>query len=197
MTRQQLTFLASGLAVGIVTTIAGRIWPGFLAFGVGVLFFLAVLISIRITGSQLYLDSGLWRMMAAICISVGGYLLAVFTFLTVGGYWADWLRINLSTEKRFGIDLWIGLFAGVLVASVCIEFLVYVLTSKWSNHFLFRLAAAGIAIVLVTFTIDRIVQSYWTFYGVLLPLSEGLFCLIIGSQIGKTRVQGVGPPFRL
>jgi hypothetical protein len=146
-----------------------------------------VLAAIALTGSWSRLNRGVWRIIAGICICTGAYLLALFTFLAMGGYWADFLHIRVSAETRFGADVWLGLLAAALVASACIEFLVYVLTDKWSNAFLFRLAAAGVVSVLVTFIVgDRAGHFYWTFYGVLLPLGEGLFCGLIGAQIWST-----------
>jgi len=57
----------------------------------------------------------------------------VFTFVAVGGYWAELLRIRVSTRDKFSADVWIGLLAAALVASVGIEFLAYVLTANWKN----------------------------------------------------------------
>jgi hypothetical protein len=191
MTRQQVTFLLAGLTAGIITTMVGHMWPGFLAFGVGIVFFVAVLTAIALTKSWSRLNRGLWRIIAGICICTGAYLLSFFTFVTVGGYWAELIHIRVSTEIRFSVDVWIGLLAAALVASVGTEFLAYILTSKWSNSSLFLLGAAGIVTILLTFTIDRAVHHYWTFYGVLLPLGEGLFCAIVGAQIWKTSEQVV------
>jgi hypothetical protein len=191
MTRQQVTFLLAGLTAGIITTVVGHIWPSFLAFGVGLVFFVAVLTAIALTRSWSRLNRGLWRIIAGICICTGAYLLAFFTFVAVGGYWAELLRIRVSTEIRFSADVWIGLLAAALVASVGIEFLVYVLTGKWNNSSLFRLAAAGVVTILVTFTVYQADHRYWTFYGVLLPLGEGLFCALVGAQIWRTSEQVV------
>lgn len=189
MTPQQITFLLTGLAAGAITVVGARGWPMLLVHGVGPLFFLAVLAAIILTGAWSHLGGGWWRILAGICICVGAYLLALFAFSAVGGYSLDILGIPSSGDSsRFGPDVWIGLLAAALVASACIEFLVYVLTGKWSNSFLLRLAVAGAVTVLVTFAVDRAAHSYWTFYGVLLPLGEGLFCAIVGAQIwGSSR----------
>jgi hypothetical protein len=186
MTRQEVTFLLAGLTAGITTTVVGHKWPGFLAFGVGLVFFVAVLAAIALTKSWPLLNRGLWRIVAALCICTLAYLLALFTFFGVAGYWAKLLGIRASTELRFSTDVWIGLLAAGLVASVGIEFLVYVLTGKWNNSSLFRLAAAGVVTILVTFTVHRADHLYWTFYGVLLPIGEGLFCAVVGAQIWRT-----------
>jgi hypothetical protein len=52
---------------------------------------------------------------------------------------------------------------------------------------------AGVVTILVTFTVDRAAHHYWTFYGVLLPLGEGLFCAVEGAQIWRTSEQVVRP----
>ncbi len=189
MARQQVTFLLAGLTAGVITTVVGHVWPSFLAFGVGLVFFVAVLAAIVLTRSWSRLNHGLWRIIAGICICSGTYLLAFFTFVVVGGYWAELLRIRVSTEIRFSADVWIGLLAAALVASVGIEFLVYVLSGRWNNSSLFRLMAAGVVTILVTFTADRASHHYWTFYGVLLPLGEGLFCAVVGAQIWRPSEQ--------
>jgi hypothetical protein len=189
MTRQQVTFFLTGLTAGIITTVVGHIWPGFLAFGVGLVFFVAVLAAIALTRSWSRLNRSLWRFVAGICICTGAYLLAFFTFVTVGGYWFELIRIRVSTEIRFSADVWIGLLAAALVASVGIEFLLYVLTGKWNNSSLFRLAASGVVTILATFVVDRADHHYWSFYGVLLPLGEGLFCAVVGAQIWRSSEQ--------
>jgi hypothetical protein len=189
MTRQEATFLLAGLIAGVITTVVGRIWPSFLAFGVGLVFFVAVLVAIVFTRSWSRLHRGLWRILAGICICTGAYLLAFFTFVAVGGYWAELLRIRVSTEIRFSADVWIGLLAAALVASVGIECLAYILTGRWNNSSFFRLAAASVVTILVTCTVHRSSHRYWTFYGVLLPLGEGLFCAVIGAQIWRTSEQ--------
>lgn len=185
MTRTKVTFLAAGVTAGVITTLIGQLWPAFLAFGVGVVFSGAVVAAIALTGCWPGLQSGLWRVIAAICICSGAYVLALATFAIVGGYWAEVLHVRVSAEVRTGVDLWIGLLAAALVASACIEFLVYVLTGTWSNSFLLWLAAAGAITTLLTFLLNKPDHSYWRFFGVLLPVGEGLFCTTIGAQIWK------------
>jgi hypothetical protein len=190
MTPQQTTFLLAGLTAGLVTVVGARAWPTLLPMllvcGVGPLFFVAVLTAITLTGSWSHLSHGWWRIVAGICICTGAYLLAFFTFLVVVGY----SGIPTSTDQiRFGADVWIGLLAAALVASACIELLVFVLTGKWSNSFLFRLAAAGVVTVLVTLAVDLAAHHYWTFYGILLPVGEGLFCWLVGAQIWRASQQ--------
>jgi hypothetical protein len=51
------------------------------------------------------------------------------------------------------------------------------------------LAAAGVVSVLVTFVADRAGHYYWTFYGILLPVGESLFCWLIGAQIWRSSPQ--------
>jgi hypothetical protein len=193
MNSQQITFFLTGLTAGLVTVAGARAWPMLLVHGVGPLFFVAVLAAITLTGSRSHLGGGWWRILVGICVSIGAYLLALFAFSVVAGYSPDLLGIRASGASsdlsRFGADVWLGLLAAALVASVGIELLVYVLTGKWSNSFLFRLAAAGLVSVLVTFLVDRAAHYYWTFYGVLLPMGEGLFCAVVGAQIRRTSEQ--------
>lgn len=190
MMRQEAAFLCAGLIAGLVTVVGARAWPTLLPMlficGVGPLFFAAVFTAIVLTGSGPHLSPGWWRVVAGVCVCTGAYLLAFFTFIFVAGY----SGVPASTDpNRFGADVWIGLLAAALVAAACIEFLAYVLVGKWSNPFLFRLAAAGVVSVLVTFVVDRAGQYYWTFYGILLPVGESLFCWLIGAQIWRSSPQ--------
>jgi len=187
MIRWKVTFLLAGLTAGLVTVGGARAWPALLPMlfvcGVGPLFFIAVLTAITLTGSWSHLSHSWWRIVVGICICTVAYLLALFTFLGVAGY----SNIPTSTDQmRFGASVWIGLLAAALVASACIELFVLVLTGEWSTSLLFRLAASGVVTVLVAFVIDRAAHNYWTFYGILLPVGEGLFSWIIGAQIWKT-----------
>lgn len=191
----RIVFLSAGLAAGLVTVAGGRAWPTLLpmllVFGVGPLFFVAVLMAIILTGAWPHLGQGRWRFVVAICTCTGAYPLALLTFLVVAGY----SGIPTSARQiRFGADVWIGLLGAALASSACIELLVFVLTGKWSNSFLFRLAAAGVVTVLVTFIVDLVAHHYWTFYGILLPVGEGLFCWLVGAQISRTPQAG-GPGF--
>jgi hypothetical protein len=128
----------------------------------------------------------LWRILGAICICTGSYFVALFTFWMVGGYSPQLFGVRASIDPiDFGFDILIGLLAAALVASVGIEFLVYVLTGNWNNSSLLRFLAAGVITILVTFAVDRAAHRYWTFYGVLLPLGEGLFCAVVGAQIWR------------
>ena len=176
-------FLSAGLIAGLATASAARLWPPIfpmlLVLGVGPLFLVAVFSAITFTRSWSLVGSGWWRIVAGICICTGAYVLALFTFILV----SDSMGTAYAEANRFGIGVWIGLLAAALVASACIELLVYVLTGRWSNFYLVRFAAAGAGCVLVTFLADRAVHHYWTFYGIFLPVGEGLFCQLVGAQI--------------
>ncbi len=194
MTRMQVRFLLAGLTAGLLTVVGGKAWPMLLVHGIGPLFFVAMLAAITLTGSWAHLSHGWWRILAGMGICIGAYLLALFTFWIAGGYSPQLLGIRASMDPiDLGADVGIGLLAAALVASACVEFLAYVLTGKWSNAFLVRLVVAGVATVLVTFAVNRPAHSYWTFYGVLLPLGEGLFCAIVGAQIWGTSRQPTVP----
>ncbi len=190
MTPWRMIFLLAGLLAGLVTVGIAGVWPALLpvllVLGVGPLFFVAVFAALALTRSWSRLASGWWRIFAGIFISTGAYLLAFSTFLIVAGY----SGIRTSTGPGpFGADVWVGLLAAALIAAGCIESLVFVLTGKWSNAFLFRLAAAGVVSVFVTFAFDLAKQSYWTFYGILLPVGESLFCWLVGAQIWRSSLQ--------
>lgn len=187
MTRQQGMFLLAGFVAGLVTVAVGTLFPAVLTVGVGPLFFLAILTAIGLTDSWRRLNHGLWRYAVAVCLCTGAYVLALFTFSVVVGYSPQLLGLPASHDIiDFRADVWAGLVASVLVASAAIELLAYVLTGKWSTSFLGRLAIAGFVSVLVTFVANLATHQWWSFLGVLLPVGEGLFCAVIGTQIWRT-----------
>jgi hypothetical protein len=193
MNRRQVLFLLTGLTSGILMAAIGYEWSGFLAIGVGLCFFLAVLAAIAITKSWSHLNRNSWRIPVGFCVSTGAYVLAFLTFVGVGGYWADWLRVPLATATRFATDLWVGLLAASLIAATGVEFLVYVLIGKWSNFFLLCLSVAGCVTVLGTFlaSLVLVIRQYWSFMGVLLPVGNALFCWLVGVQIWRSTEQPI------
>jgi hypothetical protein len=192
MIRPQITFLLAGFAAGIITAVVGRLWPGLLTVGVGLLFFAAVLTAITITSSWPRLRPGLWRYIVGVTICTGVYVLALFTLMIVSGYAPKLLGIPASGDiVDFRADIWIGFLAAVIVASAGVEAALYVLTGKWSNSFFGRLAVAGVASLLVTYAAGLIAHNYWSFMGVLLPVGQGLFCAVVGAQIWRTSEQVV------
>jgi hypothetical protein len=199
MTRQQITFLLAGFIAGSITVAAGRASFWVLTVGVGPLFFVALLAAIALTDSWPRLRGGLWRYLLAACISTIAYFLALLTFWWLGGYLQTLLGSRGSKDlSEFRLDMWVGLIAAALVAAVCIELVAYVLTSRWSNAVLARLAGAGILAIVLTFIAMRAVRStsnlpsilyYWSFFGILFSFGEALFCGLVGTQIRRTSDQ--------
>ncbi|MGZ5530182.1 MAG: hypothetical protein ACXWJB_16010 [Limisphaerales bacterium] len=195
MTKQQTIFFSTGFIAGIITVAFGKVSLTVLSIGVGPLFFLAILAAIAFTDSWPHLSGGFWRYVLAACISTAAYVLALFTFWTLGGYLANLLGSRGSTDlSEFRLDMWIGLIAAALVAAVCIELMAYVLTSTWSNTVLALLVGAGILSIVVTYIATRAVGVvgnlplvyYWAFFGILFSLGEALFGGIVGVQILRT-----------
>ena len=185
MTRQQIIFLLAGFIAGSITAAVGRVSLWVLTVGVGPLFFLAIIAAIAFTGSWPHVRHGFWRYVFAACASTMAYVLALVTFWWLGGYLTNLLGNRGSTDlSDFRLDMWVGLIAAALVAAVCIELVAYLLTSRWSNAVLARLAGAGILAIVITFIIVRAARStgnltpllyYWSFFGILFSLGEALF----------------------
>jgi hypothetical protein len=195
MTRQQNIFLLAGFIAGIITVALGRVSLTVLTIGVGPLFFLAILAAIALTDSWPYLSRGFWRYVIAACVSTAAYVLALVTFWWLGGYLQGLLGTHGSNDlSDFRLDMWGGLIAAALVAAVCIELMAYVLTGRWSNTVLARLAVAGALSIVATFIVIRVVRPtsnlpmlyYWSFFGILFAVGEALFCSIVGAQIWRT-----------
>lgn len=204
MTRQQITFLAAGFIAGSITVAAGRISLWVLTVGVGPLFFFAILAAIAFTDSWPHIRGGFWRYVLAACASTMAYVLALLTFWWLGGYVQTLLGSRGSSDlSEFRLDMWVGLIAAAVVAAVCIELLAYVLTSRWSNAVLARLAGAGILAIVLTFVVVRAVRStgalpslfyYWSFFGILFAFGEALFSGLVGAQIWEGNRQPLTQP---
>ena len=196
MTRQQITFFLAGFIAGSITVAAGSASLWVLTVGVGPLFFVALLAAIALTDSWPHIRRGFWRYVLAACASTMAYVLALLTFWMLGGYLQNLLGSRGSNDlSEFRLDVWVGLIAAALVAAVCIELVAYVLTSRWSNAVLARLAGAGILAIVLTFIAVRAVRStgnlpsllyYWSFFGILFSFGEALFCGLVGAQIWRT-----------
>jgi len=190
---KEIVFLLAGLLAGIVTVAVGVSRPTVLAVGVGPLFFIALLAAIAMTDSWSHVSPGFWRYVLAAIISIAAYLLALFIFSIVGGFAPELFGVHRSGDIiDFGPDIWIGLLAATLVAAICIEFVAYVLTNRWSNGALAYLAGAGVLSIVTTFTGMRLLKIIvpmkpmfwgWSFFGILFPVGEALFCGLIGAQI--------------
>ena len=197
MTRQQATFLLTGLIAGIITVLVGRAWSEFLVVGVGVVFCCAVLVAISITGSWPVPRPGVWRHVAAVGIGIATYVLAVFALIAAVTYAPRLLGIRGSGDlTAFGVELWIGWSGAILVSSVGVELMVYVFTGRWSNTVLLRLIAAGFATIFLTFLAKLPFRNYWSFFGILMPVGEALFCWLVGTQFARQKQgrSGENPP---
>ena len=187
--RLQLVFFATGFSAGLVTLIIGSVSNMFLALGNGLVFFIALIIGIAVSGNLSRLASGWWRYAVGLGISSLAYVLWLFAFLAVSSVLP---AISVKGIAQFRADIWLAFFAAVPVASLGVEWLAYVLTNRWSNASLFRLVIAGVLTVFVTLAIALFYQGI-TFW-ILLPLGNALYCSIIGEQIwGNPRTAGMFP----
>lgn len=189
--KHQIMFLLAGMIAGLICVALGlsgspKIAIIGLTWGVGPLFSVALLAGIAITGAWRYLKAGVLRYLAALVIGTIIYMVALATFFGVFGYSPDWFGVRPSANMvDFGIDVWLGLIAAVVVGASGIALLAAFLTGKWSNSLLLRLLLAGIVTIVVTFIVNLPFHNYLSFFGVLLPLGTSLFCGAVGAQIWK------------
>ena len=184
--KNQITFLLTGLIMGLVCVIPGISLLMFftLTWGVGPCFFLAVVVGIVITGARRHVQAGFLRYFAALIVCIITYLLALMAFFGVTGFSPSWFGIRESDDiVQFGIDVWLGLIAAGAVGAIGIAVFTALLTRKWSNSHLLRLMLAGLLTILVTFIVNLPFHSYWSFLGVLLPLGNGLFSYVVGNEL--------------
>lgn len=195
--KKGLVFLASGFLAGIASAELGLSQPTVLVLGVGPFFFIAVLIALALTNSWSHLRPRIWGYFVAMCLSAVIYFVAFLTFIGTTGYAPQVLGLHSSADViDFGTDVLLGLLAASVVASLGMEVLVYILTSRWSNRFLAFFLAASVASIVGAYVIRGIVLrfvheggspllQFWISLGALLVVGEALFCAVLGAQILK------------
>jgi hypothetical protein len=183
--KNQTKFFITGLIGGLICVAPGTslLVIFTLTWGVGLAFFAAVVVGI-ITGARQHLQIGPLRYIAGLPICIITYMAALTILFGVGGHSSDWFGFKQSTDfEQFGLDIFIGLVAAAIFAASGIAFFGFVLTGRWSNLLLRRLLLAGIVTIVVTFIVNYPFRSFWSFYGVLVPLGSSLFCGSVGAHI--------------
>jgi hypothetical protein len=189
MRRPQITFLVAGLFAGLICVVLGSLETPEIAivaltYGVGLLFFAAIIAGIVLTGAWRYVKGGFLRYFASLVLSFITYMVGLIAFFSVTGFSSDLFGFRPSANiVNFGIDVWLGLIAAALVGATGIAIVSALLTGEWSNALLWRFMLAGSVTILVTFVINLPFQTYWSFFGILLPLGNALFCSILGAHI--------------
>jgi CDP-diglyceride synthetase len=189
--KHQITFLLAGMITGLICVAFGSFESPEIAiigltWGVGPLFFVAVLAGIAITGAWHQLQVGFWRYLVGLILITITYVMALTAFFWVTGVAPNWFGIRESEDiVDFRMDVWLGLIAAGAVGASGIALSAALLTGKWSNSLLLRLMLAGWVTILITFLANLPFHTYWSFLGVLLPLGNALFCYFVGTQIGQ------------
>jgi hypothetical protein len=198
MSRQEITFLLTGLIAELCCVALGTVSLVFLVYGVGPLLFVAIVAGIAITGAWGYVRVSVWRYLAGLLVSAITYVAGLVAFSGVAGFSPDWFGFQRSADiLDLRIDILLGLIAAGAVAASGITLVTALLTREWSNSLLFRLMLAGLVTVGVTFIANLPFHSYWSFLGVLFPVGGALFCWLVGTQIWrnpKARVRSQQQP---
>lgn len=189
MKTKQITFAVAGLLAGLIVVAVKSVGSleitiMSLTWFVGPLFFVATLAGIAMTGAWHCFHTGLLRYLTGLALCTITYSLALITFFTVFGFSPDWFGVQPSSSiARFGVDVGLGLTAAGVVGAIGISVFAALLTRKWSLRILRRLMLAGFLCVCVTFIVNFPFQKDWSFFGVLLPVGNALFCYLVGSHI--------------
>lgn len=181
--KNEMKFLLTGLIGGLACVAPGLSFMLLtLTWGVGPAFFVAVVAGIIITGERRNLQANPLQYMAGLAVCGITYLLALIVFIWVAGFSSEWFGFRRSdfAKFEFGIDIVLGFLAAATCAAGGIALFAFVLTRKWSNSLFSRLLLAGIATIGFTFIVNYPIRSYWSFYGVLVPLGSSLFCGAVG-----------------
>ncbi len=192
MRRQQVTFFVWGLVGGAVSVgLAGSSSsPEFavlvLTFGTAVLFFVAVVGGIVTTGVWRHIRVGFGRYVALLILSLLVYWLTMFTLFSVVSWsGASYADNNSPIIPRFGAYVWLALIAAGIVWSAGMCLMSAVLARRWSWLLLMRLCGAAAIAILTTFIVNFPFHKYWSFFGVLLPVGNALFCYVVGIEIWR------------
>lgn len=187
MRRQEATFLLFGLIAGLISVALGTLSLVFLAYGVGVLFFAAVVGGITITVAWHHIEVSFLRSFAGLLLTTTTYVAALIAFIAAMAFSQDWSGVEPSANiVDFRIDVWLGLVAAGVVGASGIAAFTALLTGEWSTALLLRLVLAGLVTIVVTFIANLPFHNYWSFFGVLLPLGNALFCWRVGAHIWRT-----------
>ena len=188
MRRKQITFLLCGLIGGLISASLGALSLVFVAYGVGLLFFVATVTGIAITSAWCHVTVSFLRYVAGLLLTTTMYVAALAVFSGVAGFSPDWFGLRPSANiLEFRIDVWLGLIAAGVVAASGISGLTALLVGTWSTSLLVRLISAALLTIVTTFITNLSFHTYWSFLGVLLPLGDALFCWLVGRQIWLNR----------
>jgi hypothetical protein len=187
--KREIPFLLTGLIAGLVCAAfpwSGSPWLAILGltYGIGPLFFVAVVAGILVTGAWRYIRADFLHYLAGLVLCTISYFLGLIVFFAVVGFSSRLFHFRPSEDlHNFGLDVWLGLIAAGAVGASGIALFAALLTGKSSKHLLRRLMLAGLITLVVTFTANLPFQTDWSFLGVLFPLGNALFCYLVGSHI--------------
>jgi hypothetical protein len=188
MTHHNFLYALAGFAAGVVSVSVGIVMPSFLTIGVGPLFFAALVVahSFRRAGMVRQKQNRYWLSLFVCTI---GYILAFLTFNYVMAYSPDAFRVGSSGDVvQFRGDVWLGLVAAGSVAAVGLHVLTAVLVGARRPTVFRRAVISSVVAILTTYLINLHFHNYWSFMGALLPIGEGLFGLIAGSELDRVEV---------
>src|ERR1700722_18891871 len=125
-------FAFMGLLAGAFSLAIAIRWAEFLAFGIGPLFFLAVILAIHLTKSWSFVAPETWRRVSAAVVFTATYPLAVFAFVIAEGFSPRLLGFTPSNSiLGFGLDVWIGLGLAVLISAFGTQLVAKLLFKRW------------------------------------------------------------------
>src|SRR6185312_1624030 len=179
----RFTFLLCGIVAGLISVGLGTKSLEFLATGVGLLFFSAVMVSTIATVSWRYLRTRALKFFAGLVLSTVTYVAGVVAFNMMGGISQTWFGVRSANIVDFNIDIWVGVLAAGIVGALGVASVSAIVTRQWSNDLLLRLLLTGLIVVGLTFIVNLRFHSYWSFFGVLMPTGNALFCWLVGTQI--------------
>ena len=194
MTRSTKVFALVGVLAGLVTVGMGQVWRASLAFSGGCVFGIALVIALCINHQIGEIKSHLLRYSIGLLSCVPAYVMVVLILASVGQAAVQKLGVAASADIRTpGLDMVIGLFAAVSTTVIFIEILAAWLTRAWSTRSLFVSLLFASGAVVAALLINASLHSYWSLFGVLFPLAEGLLMWYLGSRISTDSRHAYAP----
>jgi hypothetical protein len=184
MTRDTRVYALAGFLAGLVTVGLGQVWRESLAFSGGCVFGIALVIALWINHQMGDIKNHLLRYCIGLLSCAPAYVIVVLILASVGQAAVQRLGVVASADIRApGLDMMIGLFVAVSTTVIFIEILAAWLTRAWSLRSLFASLLFASGALFAALLINVPLHSYWSLFGVLFPLAEGLLMWHLGSRI--------------
>lgn len=185
-------FAVSGMFVGILLVLLFKAIPLVLVFGVGP----AIIGSTVITAILLEIRVARWRAALAVLLSIPAYFAAFIAFAATMSFMQNHGSTASSLLSDMKSDVVLGLLVAVTVASLFLEALAYLLSTRWSTWSALELAGGGIGSVALACAAKASYSQVMgrpegfaqiiVLFGPLFIVGGGVTAMVIGEQMRRS-----------